>query len=470
MRIVIVGAGLTGTQLAKHLVQEKHDVSLIEADEETARHASNRLDCLVLHDDGDSIKSLEEAGIAKADALVCLTSSDEKNMIICGLAASRYPHLIKIARVRNDEYTLLGQNAKILGIDFFVHPDVEAAREVLNALPHGASGNILRFPGTPYELGSVNIEEGSTLDGLILSNFHSVAQKEGLIPLVEREQESFLPSGSTILKAGDRVHIIAREEDMNQVFRLAGRTGTPLRRIGIVGGGRLGSLVAEGLLTDKSDHAHKTEKSLSHLFRSLIPKSSRRVIIIEQNYGVCKELSARFPDALVLNDDISDENFIAEERIGELDLIITATANQDLNIITAIYLKTQGVRRAIALVSSSGHEAIAHKLGVDVAIPVKSVVVDSVLSHLMGKGIQAIHSLGDGIGIIEAEISPDSPIAEKAITEFKLSGGGLVLLVNRKERSFIPRGDYVFKPEDKVIIIAKNSDDVELEKFLGSSK
>jgi len=43
MRIVIVGAGLTGTQLAKYLVQEKHDVSLIESDEETARHASKRV-------------------------------------------------------------------------------------------------------------------------------------------------------------------------------------------------------------------------------------------------------------------------------------------------------------------------------------------------------------------------------------------------------------------------------------------
>jgi trk system potassium uptake protein TrkA len=472
MRVVIVGAGQTGTQLARFLVQEKHDVSLIESDEETARHTSNRIDCLVLHDTGTRIESLEEAGIAKADALVCLTESDEKNMIICNLAASRYPGLVKIARVRNDEYAMMisgpkTPGLKILGIDRFVHPDIEAARAVLNVLPHGASGNILRFPGTPYELGSVSIEKGSAMDGLSLVDFRTLVEGESLIALVEREQKCFLPSGSTTLRAGDRIHVMIGENNMDLVFHLAGRKETPLRRIGIVGGSRIGSLIAEGLLApqDKPVYLNKSSKG-TQLFKSFLPKSSRRVIIIEENYTVCKNLSARFPEALILNEDISDENFIAEERLGDLDLIIAATDNQELNIITTIYLKSLGVRRAIALVSSPGHETIAYKLGVDVAVPVKSVVVDSILSHLMGKVIQGIHSLGDGsVGIIEVEIGAGSPAAEKAITEFRLSEGGLILLVNRGETSFIPRGDYIFKPADKVIVIAKNGSEGEIDKF-----
>ena len=488
MRIIIVGAGITGAQLAKYLVQEKHDVSLIEADAETARHISNRLDCLVLHNTGNSIESLENAGIAKADALVCLTGSDETNMIICGLAASRYPGVIKIARVRNDEYSVLKQksqkaeknsgsespadlkNFKILGIDHFVHPDIEAARAVLNTLSHGASGNILRFPGTPYELGSVSIKKGSALDGLSLSVFHSIVREECLISLVERDREYFLPSGSTTIRAEDRIHIMVREENMDQVFRLAGRIEAPIRRIGIVGGGRIGTHIAEGLLNSPDKSTGKSKKGIVSFFKSFIPRSSRRVIIIEQNYLVCKELSQRFPEALILNEDISDESFIADERIGELDLIIAATSNRELNIITAIYLKSLGVRRAIALVAIPGHKAIAHKLGVDVAIPVKSVVVDSILSHLMGRVIQSVHSLGDGsVGTVEVEIGEGSPAAEKAIREFKLSEGGLVLLVNRGETSFIPQGDYVFKPADKVIVIAKNGSEGEIEKFFEPS-
>ena len=66
MKIIIVGAGFTGTQLARRLIQEKNDVVLIERDEDTARHVSNRLDCLVIPGNGNNLAALKEAGIAKA--------------------------------------------------------------------------------------------------------------------------------------------------------------------------------------------------------------------------------------------------------------------------------------------------------------------------------------------------------------------------------------------------------------------
>ena len=511
MKIVIIGAGSTGTMLASRLIQEGHTVSLIESNEEKARHASNRLDCYVIHDEGNNPEALVEAGITGANALICVTESDEVNMIICGLAASLCPDkksehaksknktfslpwfkqgtsgLLKIARVRNTGYmaqnlTLPDKDKKtaavlkernILGIDYFVHPDVEAAKAVLIALSHGASGNILSFPGTPYELGSINVREGSTFDGLSLMDFHSFVRDEGIISLVERGNDCFLPAGSTTLFPGDLIHIITRKENMEQVFHLAGKTELPLKRIGIVGGGRMGCLIAEGLLTNysKSFEMNNPAKGVASFIKSFIPKSDRQVILIEQNYSVCKDLAARFPEALILNEDISDENFVAEERIGDLDLIITATANQELNIIAAVYLKSKGVRRAIALVSGTGYKTIALQLGVDVAIPMNSVVADSILSHLSGRGVRDIYSIGDGsVSIIEVEIEENSPAAEKTITEFKLSSGGLIILVNREDKAFIPQGDYVFKPADKVIIIVKNGSDAEINKFFGTSK
>jgi trk system potassium uptake protein TrkA len=273
---------------------------------------------------------------------------------------------------------------------------------------------------------------------------------------------------------------MTREADMDSVFRFAGRTEAAIKRIGIVGGGRVGALIADGLLGHNTEEEIDAPKKLhiSRLFKALIPKPVRRVTIIEQDSQVCKELAARFPEALVLNEDISDESFVAEERIGDLDLIITATSNQELNMIAAIYLKSRGVRRAIALVSGTGYETIARQLGVDVVVPIKSVVTDSILSHLMGSGVKGVHRLGDGsVGIIEVEIGAGSPAAEKSITEFHLSQGGLVLLVNRKMNgvnglsagAFIPHGDYVFKVGDHIVLIAKNGSEAEIEKFFGVS-
>ncbi|MFP3090788.1 Trk system potassium transport protein TrkA [Treponema sp. TIM-1] len=468
MRIVIVGAGMVGTQVARYLIQEKHDVSLIEANEERARHASNRLDCLVLQDEGNSINALEEAGIARADALVCVTDSDEVNMIICGLAASRYPDLLKIARVRNDDYVRLNRSGeRILGIDFFVHPDVEASRSVLSAIEHGAMGDVLAFADTPYELGSIDIARGSAFDGFQLNDFRSLVKGESLVTLVEREGESILPTGATVIAAGDRVHILAKEKEMDAIFNLAGGSEKPLRKIGIVGGGRMGALIAEGLLGQESE---KQAPAFFSLLKSLIPKNRRRVIIIEEDYSLCKDLAARFPQALILNEDISDESFVAEERIDDLDLIVTATNDQELNMIAAIYLKSRGVSRAIAMVTGSGYAAIARQLGVDVVIPMKSVVVDSILSHLMGGGVKGVHRIGDGsIDIIEIEIGPSAAVADTPITDFSLPTGGLVMLVNREGGAFIPRGDYIFRRGDRIVLIAKNSGEMEIERIFGVS-
>jgi trk system potassium uptake protein TrkA len=496
MRIVIVGAGLVGTQLARYLIQEKHDVSLIESDEERARHASNRLDCLVLHDEGNSLHALEEAGVSKADALVCVTNSDELNMIICGLAASRYPDLLKIARVRNDDYLNLissgpahsgkeppeascedgppregkppknPRDLRILGVDYFVHPDVEASRSVLHAIEHGAMGDILSFANTSYELGAVDITGESPFDGLALKDFRSLIKGESLVTLVERKGESILPTGATVLSRGDRIHVLTREQEMDQIFKMTGRTEKPLRRIGIVGGGKVGSLIAEGLLEQEGDRKF----SVFSFLKTLIPRTSRRVIIIERDYNICKDLAARFPEALILNEDISDESFVAEERLDDLDLIITTTNQQELNIITAVYLKSRGVDRTIALVTGSGYAVIARQLGVDVVIPMKSVVVDSIIANLMGGGVRGVHRLGDGsIGIIEIEIGPHSPVVDTPLTEFRLSAGGLVMLVSRGETSFIPRGDYVFTRGDHIILIAKNGSDGEIERLFGAS-
>ena len=480
MRIVIVGAGMVGAQLARRLALEKHDVSLIEADEERARHTSNRIDCLVIHDEGNSLAALEEAGIAKADALICVTNSDEVNMITCGLAASRYPKLLKIARVRNDDYirinaggNRLRDSPSILGVDHFVHPDIEAARSALNAVEHGALGDILVFENTPFEMGSVDVNRGSKFDGLAMKDYRNVFAGESLVTLVERQDRTLLPRGSTEIRAGDRIHILAREKDLGHIFQLAGRPERVLRNIGIVGGSRVGALIAEGLLgTERSREKRDKQGRGGNLFsflKTLIPRSGRRVLIIEQDYNLCKDLAARYHEALVLNEDISDESFIAEERIADLDLIITATENQELNMIAAIYLKSRGVSRAIAMVTGLGYAAIARQLGVDVVIPMKSVVVDSILSHLMGKGITAVHRVGGGdINVFEIKLESGTPAADRGIAELNLSGGGLVMLVNRGDNSFIPRGDYVFKPGDRIILLAKYDSEAEIEKFFGS--
>jgi len=481
MRIVIVGAGNTGVQLAHYLIQEKHDVSIIEAGEDRARYASNRLDCMVINEKGNNLGALKDAGIEKADALVCVTESDEMNMIICGLASSIIEEtgkLLKIARVRNDDYIHLSRidGRQVLGIDRFIHPGMEAARSIIRIIEHGVIGEIFSFSDTPYELGSIDIAAGSALDNLALTNYRRLVTHESIVTLVERGNDVMLPSGSTVLKSGDRVHILADSKNLPAISQLAGDIQKPIRKIGIVGGGKLGSLIAERLLNGgsiiKSNQGKLSKKRnfLSPLLNTLTPKK-RRVVIIERNSLLCNDLAARFPSALILNEDISDESFVNEEVLDDLDCLITTTANEELNIMTAVFMKSRGIRRTIALVTGSGHAAIARRLGVDVVIPMQSVVVDAILSHLMGSGVKEVRSLGGGnVDLIEIEVGRNAPVIDKPISTFRLSAGGLLLLVNRGEESFIPKGDYVFKEGDRIVLIARMGSQSEIEKYFNTGK
>jgi trk system potassium uptake protein TrkA len=478
MRVVIVGGGIVGTRLARHLIDDGNEVSLVEADEERARRASNHLDCLIINDEGNNTRVLEDAGIARADALVAVTRCDEVNMITCALAEAHYPDVLKIARVSNEGYLprrpvgvplaafrdVFAAGGKTLGVDYFVHSNIEASRTALAAIEHNAAGDVLSFAGTDYELGSIEVAAGTPFDGLALKDYRRLVPGNTLVTLIERGDESILPGGETVLHAGDIVYVLAQEDEMDSVFELGSRLSPPVRKIGIAGGGQLGRLIADGLLSD--DAAHKTPAAtFFSFFRSFIQKRNRSLYIIEQDYEVCRELAAEFPAAVVLNEDISDETFVAEEKLGSLDLIVTTTGNPELNIITALYLKSLGVKRAVVMVGNDGYAKIARRLGIDVVIPVKSVMVDSILSRLAGSGVSSIRRLGNGAtSILELTLAGGAPCVGETIVAFR-AVGALLLLVERGGQSFIPHGDYVFQEDDKVVVLLKKEDGNAVERF-----
>ncbi len=468
MKAIIVGGGLVGSQLARHLIQEKGDVVLIERNEDTARHASNRLDCLVIKDEGNNLKALDEAGIANADALICVTDSDEVNMITCGLASSRNPKLLKIARVRNPDYVRLGSiDTPVLGIDYLVHPDVEAAKAVIRAIEHGALGDVHAIGDTPFELGSIDIEDDCAFSGKTVRDFRTIAGVDCLVTLIERGEDCLIPTGRSTIEIGDRVHVVAREKHLVDIFERAGRKQKQLRRIGIVGGGRIGSLVLEGLLGD----GFRKRSPLGKLLAMLRPRKMQQLVVVEKDYQVCKDLSSRFPEVLVINEDISDEGFVDEEGISDLDLLVTTTENQELNMIAALYLKKRGIERAVALVNGGGYTGIARSLGIDVVVPLKSVVVDSILSHLIGGGVKSVHRVADGsVEILEMELGGESQAVGARLDELKLPAGVLVMLVTRGSDAFIPAGDCVFSVGDRVVLIVKKGGESDAERFFGQKK
>lgn len=467
MKIIIVGAGFTGVQLAKRLVSEKNDVVLIDNDEETVRHTSNRVDCLVVQANGNSLETLESVGIEKADALVALTASDELNMITCSLVDSVYPDVIKIARVRNDEYyanskLLASQkhlettsNSPLYGINVMVHPDVEAARTIVAAYEHGAVAKVMEFKDSSYAIASVDIEKGSNLEGILVQNIKPLVSFGFLIVAVAHEGKSFLPRGDTKLYAGDTLSLLLDKNQLSDFLKLARTTDQkPIKRIALVGAGKVGSNVADDLLKKTG-----AVNFLSKMFDKKL-KSHIHLVIIEKDRKLAKEAAARFPEVTVYNADITDESFVEEENLSNFDLVIAATRNHELNIVTSAYFKAKGCSKSICLVTSSSYAPITHNIGIDVIVPIKDAVVDTIMSHLRGKSVTGIHTFSEGtFEVVEYELPKNSKVCGISLKDLR-SGVErfLILLINKGETYTIADGNTVLSGGDKLVFIADVDD------------
>jgi trk system potassium uptake protein len=479
MNIFIIGAGFTGIELAKRLVSEGNNVTLIDNNSEKEAVVSSHVDVQFESFDGNNLSNLEEAGIAKADALVCVTDSDEINIITCSLVDSVYPEILKIARVRNYGYyantkdtkkhhaeTFVGTHRPLYGIDYMVNPDNEAAEAIVRAVDHGAATDVITFGNSDYELTRIQIEKMSKLDGIAVKNVRSLTEKKFILVYVEGQNQTTLPSGETILHAGDRLGILTKREDVCDILNLSGSKLEKIKKIILVGAGKIGNIVADCII----------EKRSSSLFKSLFGGKkdyAKDLIIVDTDHELCNVASEKYAKkARIFCADITDDSFIKEENLNQADLVIAATHNHELNMVVAAYFESLGIEKTIALVSNSAIGEIAHKLSVDVTVPIRDAVVDSILSHLRGKTVTGIHTISAGnLEIIECDLPSSSKVIGKTLKEISSPGEFLVLLLKKpgSKNYEIPTGDTQLNVSDHLVLITSSGNKKIIQKFSGAN-
>lgn len=476
MKIFIIGAGFTGMQLARALVLEQNSVVLIDNDPERVRDASDQLDCTVLEADGNNIESLEAAGIASADALVTLTADDEINMVTCSLVDAIYPRIQKIARVRNYAYykaadvarrrakSVLPASRPLYGIDNMLNPEVEAADAISVALEHGAIGSVIELDAD-FGITTLSIGEGSPLAGLPLAQLSKLEGWHYLVAFVESaDGVTSLPNGQTTLAVGDQVGIVSRLSEIQQLVTYAKTPQEKLRRVVLFGADNVGSLLL----------ARLQEKRRVSLWRRLFGMSSsdvnQKVLVVDRDADRCREAVERFPDVRVLCGDVTDEALLNEENIFSCDLLVAASGNYELNLVTAAYLKSRGVKKTIALTANSSYGDIARKLGVDVSVPMRGTVVDSIRGRLRGGRVEAVHSVcSRRFEIVEGYISPKSRVVGKRLQEVMGMGSFLVLLYRPASGDAyeVPHGGTVLEADAHVVLITPAGDTRLVARFCG---
>jgi trk system potassium uptake protein TrkA len=445
MRVIIVGAGEVGYQIAKFLTYENVDVVIIDREGNKLRKISEELDIATIEAEGSDPSAFKEAGADKADLLVAVTNSDETNMIACLIGKAMFNIKRKIARIRNPDYffnkELLSKSN--LDIDPAINPELESAEAVVKLIENPFASEVIEFENGKVLVIGFKILQNSPIEGKKLKSIRALLKKDFVIGIIERDENVIVPSGEDIVWEGDIVHMPLPKEDVQEVIQSFGIQVNPAKRIMILGGGRIGYYIAKKM-ENKAD-----------------------IKIIEKNPDRCKFLSKNLSRALILHGDGADKPLLIEENISSMDIYIACSNNDELNIMAALLAKKLGVKKVISLVNRTDYVSLAHNLGIQSVLSPRLITASKILRYLRRGEILSVTAISENKAeIIEVEVLKNSNIVGKTLKEGFFPKNSILGAIIRNDKIIIPKGDDLIKEKDKLIIFTLKEAIKEVEKLL----
>lgn len=434
MKIIIIGAGEIGYDLASVLSKEKHDVIVVDREKACLDKVSENLDVLCFEGNATSAEDLVEAGVKDADILIAVTSIDEVNMI-ASLMSKRLGAEMVIARVRSDE--LSRPNAPLkstdLGIDVLIHPEQSAAQEIVRLVKRSSASDLINLADGKMQLIGLKIGKNSPLVGKKLSEYaQEYAEVTFRVTAIARKGLTIIPSGTVRIQALDQVFILAETEDIPTIIKTTGKPDVEINRIMIAGGTPIGAMIARILCNEEKKWNLK---------------------LIEPDYDTAVELAQELKNVLVLNGNPTDPDLLATEGITETDAFISVTDDEESNIISCLMAKHLEVPKTVALVSKSDYIPLSQTIGLDAAVNKKSAASNEIHRHVRGGRVISVTALqGIKAEVIELQATPKSKIVKKPIHKINFPQGCVVGGILRNESIEIATGQSRINPNDRVII------------------
>jgi trk system potassium uptake protein len=447
LKVIIVGAGEVGFNIASHLALENKDVLVIDKNPNAIRRVSESIDVQVIHGSGSNPSVLEAAGIKEAEILLAVTNSDEINLVACLVANIISPATKKMARIRDasyDEYhATFSEHAP--HIDNIINPEIEVVKTIERLMSVPGAVEVDDFADGRVKFIGISLDASARLVGVKLSEMSSkIGKPIPLIAAIVREEELIIPGGKDKLMPGDLIYFISEGNKYLDALAVFDKHVEPPRRILIVGGGQIGFRLAAML----ESHSIYTK-------------------IIEKDPVRCTRLADRLNKVVVLCGDGSDQGLLTEENIKDMDIVITVTNDEETNILVSLLAKQMGTKKTITRISKFSYFPLMSSIGLEQVVSPRLSAVNSILQHIRrGQVLQAKAIKGEQAEVMEAVALETSDIVGKPIKKISLPKGALVIGIIRKDDVIIPSGDSVIQPGDRIIIFARRQAIPKIEKIL----
>ena len=436
MKIVIAGAGEVGCHLAKMLSEGYHEITIIDNDEERLALVSESMDVLTVQGNPTSIKILKSAGVDKADLFVAVTPAKAQDVnLVAAIIAKKMGAKKVTARINDAEY--LNYDNKLMftemGIDLLFYPEKIAASEIGDLLKQSDVSEFVDFARGQLQMIVFRIDEGSKMLNKTSADFpYEPDSLPFRVVAITRSGETLIPHSDTLFKRGDMLYVVSKREYVDELMSWSGKQYLDIKRLTILGGGRIGEMVA-----------------------AQFEKTAEFVKIIEINRERCEVLSENLDRTLVINGDGRNSDFLYEEDVKSCDAFVAVTSSSETNILACVAAKKMGVAKTIAEVENIEYIKLAEGMGVDAVINKKIITAGRIFRFTMSNKVRTVKVMGGSDAeVIEYIVNPDSQITKAPVAELNFPHDAIIGGIIRGNETIIATGQTRIKPYDRVVIFA----------------
>jgi len=447
MNIIICGAGRVGFTIAKILSEQGHSITVIDQSSEDIQKIDEALDVKSIVGKATYPSILEKANASEADMIIAVTRNDEINMLICQIAFSIFNVQKKIARIRSQDYLnpkfTKVYNKENLPIDVIISPEIEIAKSLQRKLEAPGALDNVPFADNKIRLLEILISEKCPLINIKLNALTKKFPKlDANVMGVVREDKFIMLKKTDEIIQGDKAYVVINASQMKETLLAFGHNEKISNKILIIGGGNIGFNLAKNL-EDSFDSA--------------------RVKIIEKNKERAEFIASELNNTIVIHGDALDEEVLMEANLDEVQTVLALTNDDEGNLMVSVLVEKftkdksdVNEKRTMALINKPNYALLQSSLKIDDFIDPRMNTVSSILKHVHKGTVENAYSILNGeYEVIEAEIIESSELINKELKNSNLPDEIRIAAVLRGKEVIIPRSDFMFKKEDKVVLLAK---------------
>ena len=444
MNIIIAGDGKVGSMLTRQLSTEEHSITVIDSDPAVLQSSVERYDVMAVHGNCASMAVLQQADVKNADLLIAATSEDEVNLLCCTTAHALNPKLHTIARIRNPEYTeQIYRMRDVFGLSMVINPENQAAVEIDRLLQYPGFLRRDTFAKGRTEIVELRVDPGSKLCNVRLMDLRTIVKCQVLVCAVIRGGSAIAPKGDFVLREGDRVFFTALSQNLTTLLKNLGILTRRVRNVTLCGGGRISYYLAKRL-----------------------KKSGISARIIDRNLERCTELCELLPDADIIHGDVSEQDLLESEGLGQTDALVTLTGLDELNMIVSLYATSRGVPQVITKLGHAGNRSVIDSLSLGSVICPRELVCNNIVRYVRAMENQtgaaiSVHTIADGqVEAMEFLVEEHTKHCGKPLKEIRLKPNVLLVSISHGAETEIPNGDSLFRKGDTVVVVTNGRESI----------